>query len=58
MRTRNNDWLDTCSREALFGIDVKRDGGWKYYAENGKIYFASSEEERELKRKELRKLRS
>ena len=50
MRTRNNDWLDGTAQQFVATGDK--------FTEDGKPYFASSEEERELKRKELRKLRS
>ncbi len=57
MRTRKNDWLDLDCRSVLLGIDISTDGkSWSFYCENKEVWYGSSEEEREYKRKEIRKL--
>lgn len=57
MKTRNHDWLDTINLKPLLCIDVWDENRWCNYAENGRLYVAKSEEERQQKRKELRKIK-
>ena len=58
MRTRDNNWLNMNTHEVKLGIDVSKDGKrWKHLAVDGEPYFAKTENERQDKRKELRKLK-
>lgn len=58
MRTRNNNWVNTDTLETKLGIDVSYDGkSWSHLAVDSKPYFAKNEDERNEKRKELRKLK-
>lgn len=57
MRTRQHDWYNTLTNEVFYGIQVYHDKQWKNYAEDGKPFLVKNQEEREYKRKELRKMK-
>jgi len=56
MRTKNYDWLDTSNGKVLYGIQINLGGGkWMNAAENGKPLLFNTENERDIKRSEIRK---
>ena len=55
MKTRKNNWFDESDMTEKLGIDVYHENKWKHLSSSGIAFFADSEEEREAKRRELRR---
>lgn len=56
MRTKNFDFLDIEKSKPLYSFKVLHEKTWKNVAENGKPLLFETEESRNLKRAEYRKM--
>lgn len=57
MRTKTNDWYDSSEKKVYYGIDIYFNGEWHHAAEDNEPLLFETREERDAKRKELRKLK-
>jgi len=57
MRTKTNDWLNTTTMTVSYGLDVLVDGAWHHVMEDGKPCLYDTKEKRDVKRKEVRKMK-
>ena len=57
MRTRTHDWFDTRTHKRQYGFQVFHNGTWRNAAENGAPCLFDTQEDRDLKQAEFRKMR-
>lgn len=55
MLTRKFEWFDKEKQVPVYGVQVYHEGKWKHAALNGKAILCYTEEERDEKRKLLKK---